>query len=198
MAKIENVEHYINLHPRWEEELNILRSFLKGFPFEETIKWGGPVYTYKGKNLVGIAAFKNHYALWLFRGGDLLENTALLHNAQEGKTQTLRQIRFTEDTKINTSLLQPYIEEAIKLAGQDKPLKSKQVQKVIISPEFIKVFENDPNIESAFADLSPGKQKEYISYITEAKREETKKTRMEKILPLIRNGKGLNDHYKKS
>lgn len=198
MAKIETVEQYISLHSRWEKELNILRKFLKSFPFEETIKWGGPVYTYQGKNIVGIAGFKNHYALWFFQGGNLQKNTDLLHNAQEGKTKTLRQIRFTEETEINTSLLKPYIEEAMVFTGQDKPVKPKKVQKVIISPEFLEVFKNDPKIESAFAELSPGKQREFISYITEAKREETKKNRLEKILPLIRQGKGLNDKYKNS
>lgn len=197
MAKIENVEQYISHHSRWEKELNILRIFLKSFPFEETIKWGGPVYTYRGKNVVGIAGFKNHYALWLFQGGYLQKNTELLHNAQ-GKTQTLRQIRFTEDTEINTSLLQPYIEEAIILTSQNKTVKPKKVQKVIVSPEFLKVFKNDPETEGAFAELSPGKQREFISYVIEAKREETRIKRMKKILPLIKEGKGLNDKYKSS
>lgn len=197
MAKIDNTEQYIENHPNWGKELKILRDFLSSYPFEETIKWGSPVYTYKGKNIVGMAGFKNHYALWFFQGGELMNNTDLFQNAKESKTQTLRQIRFTEKTAIDTSALSPYIEEAIKLAEENVPVTPKKVQKVIISPEFLTLFKADPDLEKAFAALSSGKQREYITYITEAKREETKQKRLEKILPLITEGKGLNDKYKK-
>lgn len=196
MAKAENAEEYIEAHEKWKDELISLRLFLKSFPFEETIKWGGPVYTYKGKNIIGLAAFKNHYGLWFFDGAQLRENTALLHNAQEGKTKTLRQIRYTKESAPDIPALKPYVEEAIKLVDQGKVFRPTPSKEVVMTEDFLKLLRKEQNLQSEFSALSPGKQREYIAYIIEAKRSETKEKRFEKIIPLIRNGKGLNDKYK--
>ena len=88
---VKSVDEYIETHNSWEKELQALRSVLQNTELEECIKWGTPVYTLNGKNVVGMAAFKNHCALWFFNGALLKENTALLYNAQEGKTKALRQ-----------------------------------------------------------------------------------------------------------
>lgn len=197
MANITNVEQYLDAHPNWREQLEMLRSLLNEFPLKETIKWGAPVFTYKEKNLIGMAAFKNHYALWFFQGSLLQKNTDLLKNAQEGKTQTLRQIRFTSHTEPDLKLLEPYIKEMIEIIDSGIAIPKAKPQKVIITPEFLNLFKTFPNLEEEFSSLPPGKQREYISYISDAKRETTKKTRIEKIIPLIREGKGLNDKYSK-
>lgn len=197
MAKAENAEDYIKAHKEWEEELLDLRLFLTSFPFEETIKWGGPVYTYKSKNLIGLAAFKNHYGLWFFDGAQLQENTTLLHKAQEGKTKTLRQIRFTKDSAPDIPALKPYVEEAMNLVDQGKVSKPTPSKNVVMTQDFLGLLKKEQNLESEFSALSPGKQREYIAYITEAKRSETKEKRFDKIIPLIKDGKGLNDKYKK-
>ncbi|UJH91139.1 YdeI/OmpD-associated family protein [Antarcticibacterium sp. 1MA-6-2] len=197
MAKAENAEAYIEAHEKWKDELVILRSFLKSFPFEEAIKWGAPVYTYKGKNLIGLAAFKKHYGLWFFDGSQLQENTAFLHNAQEGKTKTLRQIRFSKETVLNIPALRPYVQEAIQLIDQGNISKPDLSKTVKMTQEFEERLKKEQDLETEFSNLSPGKQREYISYIQEATRLETKEKRFEKIIPLIRDGKGLNDKYKK-
>jgi len=58
-------------------------------------------------------------------------------------------------------------------------------------------FENNLALKLAFEKLTPGRRKEYILYLNDAKQESTKKTRLEKIKPLIISGFGLNDKYKK-
>ncbi|HSI69987.1 MAG TPA: DUF1801 domain-containing protein [Gillisia sp.] len=195
MAKNKNVEKYISDHSRWGEGLKLLRDFLTKFPLQETIKWGAPVYTYKDKNCIGLAAFKNHYALWLFHGSLLKDNIQLLQNAQEGKTQSLRQIRFSDSTPPDVSLLKPYVIELMNVMDNETPPKTKP-KKLILTKEFKELFEIQPDLEKDFVALSPGKQKEYVSYIAEAKRESTRKARLEKILPLLKERKGLNDKYK--
>ncbi|HER40813.1 MAG TPA: DUF1801 domain-containing protein, partial [Salinimicrobium catena] len=107
------VDQYIVNHPNWEEELRQLREMMHSTELEETVKWGGPVYTLQGKNVVGIGAFKNHCALWFFQGALLKDHTDLLVNAQEGKTKALRQIKLEKGEKLPLKELRKYVEEAI-------------------------------------------------------------------------------------
>lgn len=196
MAKAENVDQYIDAHPKWKEQLLQLRQLLLSSNLTETIKWGAPVYTKNGKNLVGISAFKNHYGLWFFQGALLQKNTELLVNAQEGKTQAMRQIKLDENFKGDLKLIGKYIEETISLHNQGKTVKLAASKKIEIPTELKKVLEVKPKLKKAFNSLTPGKQKEYSLYILEAKKEATKKTRIEKITPMILAGTGLNDKYK--
>jgi len=166
-----------------------LRELLNSTVLKETIKWGGPVYTLDGKNLVGNGAFKNHSALWFFQGALLQDNTDLLINAQEGKTKALRQIRFEAGSKIHTQELLKYIDETISLHRMGKEIKPDLKMGIFIPSELSDFFESNSELKKAFSILTPGKQREYA----EAKRDETKQKRIEKIIPMIKVGIGLND-----
>lgn len=164
---------------------------------EESIKWGAPVYTVNGKNVVSIAAFKNHCAIWFYNGALLKENTDLLENAQEGKTKALRQIRFERGEEIPYQDLKKYVIEAIRNQKEGKEIKPDRAKKINIPAEIAAAFSEDPAFEVSFKNLSPAKQREYIEYINQAKREATKKSRLEKIIPMIKAGSGLHDKYRK-
>ncbi len=196
MPEIESVDQYIQSHPRWSEILLELRELLNSTALKETIKWGGPVYTLDGKNLVGIGSFKNHSALWFFQGALLQDNTDLLINAQEGKTKALRQIRFEAGSIIDTQELLKYIDESISLHKQGKKIKPDLKKGIFIPSELSDFLKSNSELKKAFSILTPGKQREYAEYITEAKRDETKQKRIEKIIPMIKVGIGLNDKYK--
>lgn len=193
---VKNVEEYIGCHSYWEEELRQLHEMLLTTELEPDIKWGAPVYTLEGKNVVGLGAFKNHYALWFFNGSLLKENTALLVNAQEGKTRALRQIRFEKGDNINTSALLPYVKEAIVNQREGKEISPVRDKELIIPQELAKELEKDAEFNESFNRLTPGKQREYANYIMEAKRKTTKNSRLEKINPMVKSGLGLNDKYK--
>ena len=193
---VKNAEEYINCHSYWEDELRQLHEMLLTTELKPEIKWGSPVYTLDGKNVVGIGAFKNHYGLWFFNGALLKENTALLVNAQEGKTKALRQIRFEKGEEVKTSVLFPYIEEAIQNQKEGKEMRPDTFKELVMPQELSTVLDNDPELKEAYNKLSPGKRREYADYISEAKRDVTKMSRLEKIKPMIRNGVGLNDKYK--
>lgn len=105
---LKNVEEYIAKHSDWGEEIRKLHEMIMSTELCESIKWGAPVYTLNGKNVVGIGAFKNHCALWFFNGALLKENTSMLVNAQEGKTKALRQIRFEKGEDLKPSVLLAY------------------------------------------------------------------------------------------
>ncbi|MGI9530725.1 YdeI/OmpD-associated family protein [Lutimonas sp.] len=188
---------YIEQHDKFKDILLELRRIVTKHNFEETVKWGIPTYVFQHKNLVGIGAFKNHVGLWFFQGAFLKDSATILHNAQEGKTKGMRQIHFKELHEINESVLDAYLEETI--ANQKKGLEiaiSKPSKKVSIPDELEVEFSADDTLKECFKKLTPGKQREYAEYISSAKRDQTKKVRLEKIRPMIIAGHGLNDKYK--
>ncbi|MBA6155132.1 YdeI/OmpD-associated family protein [Tenacibaculum sp. S7007] len=190
------VTQYINDKNTWTQELNLLRSVLLELPLKETIKWSAPVYVYKGKNILGIAAFKNYCGMWFFQGSFLKDDEKVLENAQEGKTNAMRQWRFYKLSDINPDLVKKYALEAIKNSEEGKELKpTRNTKPLIIPPELQSAFD-DEKLKISFEKFTLSKKREFADHITEAKREATKLKRLEKIIPMILNGVGLHDKYK--
>ncbi|WP_298895388.1 YdeI/OmpD-associated family protein [uncultured Psychroserpens sp.] len=197
MKKIYSVEEYIEVNPHYAEELSILRDIINSTELEETVKWSMPTYCLNGKNVLGIGAFKNHFCLWFHQGVFLKDEHNLLINAQENKTKALRQMRFDSKSDINKGAVLTYVKEAIenqRLGREIKPVR--KTKEVIIPPELQEALKGNSEFDTSFKALTPGKQREYCEYIAEAKREATKQSRLEKIMPMIIQGVGLHDKYK--
>jgi uncharacterized protein YdeI (YjbR/CyaY-like superfamily) len=179
----------------WSKELEFLKSIIAKTKLIETSKWGSCVYVLDNKNVVGIGGFKNYFTIWFFNGVYLKDEKKALVNAQEGVTKSLRQWRFTSKDDVNESLVLEYIEEAIE--NEKRGIKSTKAQVNIEMPEiFQKELDVNINLAEAFLKFSPYKQKEFLEYIVVAKREETKRSRIEKIKPMILENIGLNDKYR--
>jgi uncharacterized protein YdeI (YjbR/CyaY-like superfamily) len=192
------VDEYINKQEDWKEELIALRAVLLTLPFEEDIKWGIPAYIFKNKNILGIAAFKNYCGLWFHQGVFLKDKTGLLINAQKDKTKGMRQMRFTSLNANDLQLVKKYALEAIENAKAGKEIKPKRNTNPVITPkELTEAFSINKSLHSAYQQLTLSKKREYSEYIATAKRDTTKLARLQKIIPLILEGKGLNDKYKK-
>lgn len=188
-------DEFTDTHPLFSKGIYQLRSILLDSGLEETVKWGKPVYTFMGKNLVGLAAFKAHFGLWFFQGSFLKDPEKILINAQEGKTKGQRQIRFTSPDQINEVTIRTYVQEAIANQKQGKTIRiTPKIQ--AIPEELLEALNKDPELKTSFDNLTPGRQKEYAEYLAEAKRSETRLKRLEKIIPMIRSGIGLNDKYR--
>lgn len=181
---------------KWAEELAILKAIVRRTELEETLKWGTEVYTYRGKNVLSFAGFKHYFALWFYNGAFLKDEHNVLINAQEGVTRALRQWRFTSKDEINETLILDYIAEAIENEKEGKRIKPRPSVSVPIPEIFKQKLDSDKTLMTAFKKLTPYKQNEYNEYIQSAKREETKESRIQKIIPLILKGAGLNDKYK--
>lgn len=183
---------------KWKEEQLFLRDVILQFDFEEDIKWGRPTYSMNGKNLIGLSGFKNYFTIWFFQGVLLKDESNVLVNAQEGKTKSLRHWQFKSQGEINLKILKSYILEVIENHKSGKVVKvNRSVSTGFVLEENLKsLISTDLEFKDAFNNLTPGKQKEYSNYINEAKRESTKISRLEKIVPMILNGEGLNDKYK--
>lgn len=181
---------------QWGEELALLRSLIQQTELVETNKWGGEVYTINNKNVLGIAGFKNYFTIWFWNGVFLKDEAKVLVNAKEGVTKGLRQWRFTSAVDVNKKLVLHYIREAIsneKAGLSIKPEKKEALKCIFFESELNK----DLKLKTAFEKFSPYKQKEFWEFMATAKQEKTKITRLEKIRPMIKNGLGLNDKYRK-
>jgi uncharacterized protein YdeI (YjbR/CyaY-like superfamily) len=197
MKKPKSVEAFLQNYPEWETQLRTFQRIILENPnVTETVKWNIPVYTVKGKNVLGIGAFKSHAAIWFFQGALLKDASNVLVNAQEGKTQAMRHWKFTATDVMDESLIKSYIDEAVQNQLEGKTVTFKKEQTLEIPELLANAFTADSTLKEAFQKLSNYKQKEYIEHIASAKRETTKQSRLEKIIPMILEGKGLNDKYK--
>lgn len=180
---------------QWNEELDLLHSIVRKTNLVETTKWGGPVYTHNGKSVLGIGGFKSYFGIWFFNGVFLKDEKKLLINAQEGTTKALRQMRFQSKDEVDEKTILAYIKEAIQI--EEKGLAIKPQKKEVIQSELFEKFLNENHeLKIHFEALTPYKQREYLEYIESAKQEKTKLARLEKIKPLLLEGKGLNDKYR--
>lgn len=180
----------------WREELDLLRPIVNGTGLTEDFKWNFPCYTWNGKNVVGIGAFKSYFGLWFFNGASLKDERSRLVNAQEGKTKAMRQWRMTSKDDIKPRIIRAYIKEAIALADEAATGAPRSRAAITIPPELTAAMKKDTKIERAFATLRPGQRREYADYIAEAKQAATKARRIAKIRPMILSGVGLNDRYR--
>lgn len=193
----EKVDVYIAKHKDFSHLLNKLRDIILSTGLVETIKWGMPTYTLNNKNIVGMSAFKHHCGIWFFQGALLKDADGVLMNAQEGKTNAMRQWRFSSNSKIDKMLLLAYLAESIE--NEKKGLKIKRINKpLVIPPQLENILKSNNQVEWAFKALTLAKKREFAEYIMEAKRESTKEKRLEKIIPMIINQIGLNEAYKKA
>ena len=187
--------HSWDKNNNWTEELELLKSIIVKTELTETTKWGGIIYVLNGKNVLGIGGFKNYFTIWFFNGVLLQDKINVLVNAQEGVTKSLRQWRFSSKEEVNEATVLDYIQEAIENEKQGKNSKP-QKKEPIISELLQKELDADVNLADAFQKFSPYKQYEFLEYIETAKREETKRSRIEKIRPMIKENIGLNDKYR--
>ena len=194
MMRANTVDEYIERSPEWAEELMLLRNILLNTELEEGVKWGGPIYMIKGKNVVGLGAFKSYVGLWFHQGVFLKDEAGVLVNASDGKTKGLRQWRFNSMDEIKVDLVLSYVKEAIQNQKEGKEIKPKR-KKVQMEEVLAKALQ-DEDLMKAFQAFKPGLQREFMEYINEAKQEATKVRRVEKIIPMIREGVGLNDRYR--
>lgn len=196
MKKYSNVDEFIAGQTKWQEELILLREILITTELKETIKWGAPTYTLDGKNVVGILGFNDYFAIWFHNGVFLKDEENKLFNAQKGVTKALRQWRFKDKSEIETQLIKTYLDEAIKNQKMGKAFKPEK--KTVKMPRLLQeALNKNEKALISFKAMTRFKQNEYKEYIGSAKHDKTRKIRIEKVLPLIENGIGLNDKYRK-
>jgi len=120
----------------------------------------------------------------------------VLINAQEGRTKALRQLRFGSKDEIDRKLIEAYVKEAVGLVKRGVEIKPARNKPLTVPAELEAAFRKHASARTSFAKLTPGRRREYAEYVASAKREETRRKRIDKILPMIASGIGLNDRYR--
>ncbi len=179
----------------WAHELDLLRQIVLETELKEEMKWGYPVYTKNGKNIVTVNALKESANIGFFKGVLLADNHKILQ--QQGNLQSDRIIKFKNVAEIEAvkNILKEYILEAIAIEESGKKVEFKKNPEPI-PDELLEIFENDFAFKSAFYSLTLGRQRGYIIHFSQAKQSKTRIERINKYKEQILNGIGLNDIYK--
>jgi uncharacterized protein YdeI (YjbR/CyaY-like superfamily) len=187
------VDAVLRQEKKWREEFEKLRSIVLDCELTEDLKWYQPCYTLQGKNIVLIHGFKEYCALMFFKGSLLKDPKRIL--ATPGQHQAARQIRFTNVREIvkMVPVLKSYVREAIEVEKAGRKVKLKKTADFKIPDEFQKKLDEIPALKTAFAALTPGRQRNYIFHFSQPKQSKTREARVEKCMQLIFHGKGLND-----
>jgi len=188
------VDGYLRRPTRWKEELKRLRGIVLDCPLTEELKWRVPCYTFQDSNIVLIHEFKEYCALLFFKGALLKDPHGILVQ-QTKNVQAARQIRFTNVPQIVElePILKAYVREAIEVEKAGLKVKFKKPSEFIIPEEFQARLDERPALKAAFGALTPGRQRGYILYFSGAKQSQTRASRVEKCMPRILQGKGLDD-----
>lgn len=187
------VDAILRQEKHWREEFETLRSIILDCQLTEDLKWYQPCYTLQGKNVVLIHGFREYCALMFFKGALLQDSERIL--ATPGQHQSARQIRFTNVREIvkMKPVLRAYIREAIAKERAGLKVRLKKTTDFKIPDEFQKKLDELPALKTAFAALTPGRQRNYIFHFSQPKQSKTREARVEKCMPLILSGKGLLD-----
>ncbi len=196
MEMAKSVDTYILESGPWMNIVLELRELLLAAGFDETVKWGIPVYCLDNKNLVGLSYFKSYAGLWFFQGAFLNDKDGVLVSGTEGQTKTQRQMRFYPTEKVNVTLVKRFLKETIANHRAGIHHVKAAPKQIILPDELIKALKSNKAALKIFETLTPYKKREYADYIAQAKRVETKEARINKILPLIEKGLGLNDKFR--
>ena len=188
------VDDFLGREKKWPEEFKKLREIILDCHLTEELKWGQPCYTLEGKNIVLMHGFKEYCAL-LFMKGSLLKDPKGILIQQTENVQAARQIRFTgvqEIVKLEKTL-KAYIQEAIEVEKSGLKVELKKTADYAMPIEFKDELDRQPALKAAFEALTPGRQRGYLYFFSQPKQAATRESRIEKCIPKILEGLGLDD-----
>lgn len=188
------VDFYFTKAKEWQDEFIALREIALECNLVEELKWGHPCYVYHKSNVFLIHGFKEYCALLFFKGA-LLKDTKNILVQQTKNVQAARQLRFTnvKDIQKLKTTIKAYIFEAVEIEKNGLKVELKKTSEFNMPEEFKKKMSKSASLKKAFESLTPGRQRAYLLHFSQAKQDATRISRIEKCIPLIMSGKGLND-----
>ncbi|GAA4466937.1 YdeI family protein [Nemorincola caseinilytica] len=188
------VNFFFDKATQWQEELRALRKIALDSGLEEELKWGCPCYTRQKGNVVLIHAFKEYCALLFFKGALMPDPDGILIQ-QTKNVQAARQMRFTNVKEIKklAPAIKEYIREAIKVEQAGLKVALKKTAEFDMPEELQRELDKDADLKAAFHALTPGRQRAYMLHISSGKQVKTREARVQKYIPHILDGKGMDD-----
>lgn len=188
------VDTYLSKLDKWQKEIEQLRAIILDCGLSEELKWSVPIYTFQNSNVVGINGLKDCCALGFFKGSLLHDADGILAKPGEN-TQSARVVRFTNVKEIvkMAPILKAYIYEAIEVEKAGLKADFKQSKELVLPGELQKRLDESPDLKTAFEALTLGRQRAYVLHFSAPKQPKTRESRIEKYIPQILKGKGMND-----
>ena len=188
------VDSFLKRQDRWRPEFEKLRAILLDSGLTEDLKWGQPCYALDGKNVALIHGFKEYCAI-LFHKGALLEDPKGVLIQQTKNVQAARQIRFTsvEDVTRLEKTVKAFLRKAIAIERAGLRVPFKKTEDFEVPEELESRLAANARLKKAFAALTPGRQRAYMYHFAQAKLPATRAARVEKHVPRILKGLGLDD-----
>jgi uncharacterized protein YdeI (YjbR/CyaY-like superfamily) len=195
-------------HPNAKEEIS---AYIEGLPpfakaickklrsiivnadpsLTEDWKWG-PHYSSSGM-VCGFSAFQKHAKLTFFNGAAMKDSKKIFNHCVDNEFS--RSVKFTDINEIDEKTLTAYVKEsvAVNQKGFKREIKNKNVE---VPDDLQQALDKSKTAAAYFKDLSYGYKKDYVEYVTSAKREETRKDRIAKVVAQCKEKRTLNDKYK--
>jgi len=189
------VDAFFGRAGQWREEMEALRAILLDTGLTEDLKWGKPCYGIpEGGNVVVIQPFKEYFALLFFKGALLKDPDGILVKTGEN-TVAGRQIRFADLDEVLE--LEPKVRacvaDAVEVEKAGLRVDVEANSELKLPEEFLSAMDDNPALKSAFEALTPGRQRGYGFFFSAAKQSKTRVSRIEKCIPDILAGKGMQD-----
>lgn len=186
------VDAYIERSQQWSDELRALRAILLECGLAEQLKWGKPCYTDGGKNIAIAQEMKASLALMFFKGALLQDPVGVLRE-QGANSRSAKRLELTSVDQIDElrSTIEEYVDEAVTIERSGLEIPPAPEPELV--DELQRRLDADPELEAAFASLTPGRRREYHLYVSGAKQASTRESRVDKCVDRILAGKGLRD-----
>lgn len=178
----------------WKAPLAELRRILLACGLTEELKWGSACYTWQENNVVILAARNANATIGFFKGTLLTDSFGLLQKPGEN-SQSARVLAFQSGQEVRKmeDQLKTYIFEAIEVEKAGLKVDFKAKHELELVPELVQMMEEMPELKAAFEALTPGRQRGYHLFFSAPKQSKTRISRIEKSIPRILEGKGMQD-----
>ena len=186
------VDAFVSRTKVWQGEIQKLRSILLDCGLDEDIKWGKPCFAFEGKNVAIIQPFKAHCSLMFFKGA-LFEDTHGLLRSQGENTQSALRLEFTSEAQVKKAVVASYVKQAILVEKSGLTVDFKAKRELELPEELTQILQKNRKLAKAFHALTPGRQRGYVMHFKGASQSQTRTARIEKCIPKILAGLGMND-----
>jgi len=191
-SKDPKVEAFVGRAKAWQGEIQKLRTILLAAGLDEEIKWGKPCFSFEGKNVAIIQPFKERCSLMFFKGV-LLEDTHQLLRSQGDNSQSALRLEFTSEDQVKPAVVKSYVKQAIAVEKAGLKVAFKAKDELELPVELTLILKKNRALAKAFESLTPGRRRAYVLHFNGAKQSTTRTARIEKCIPSILAGLGMND-----
>ncbi|MCB0792148.1 MAG: DUF1801 domain-containing protein [Flavobacteriales bacterium] len=201
MIETERINSHIAEQDEWKRRLMVrLRQLIHQVDpgIEETWRWNGPHFDRNGI-MLGMSAHKTCVSIWFHKGALLKDPRRLFEPLEKDEAKGMRVYKLKESDAIDEKAFTELVKQAVKLNEDGVKLsEAKPARKtLVVPPELESVLKKDQHAMTNWEGFSYSKKKDYIEWVTDAKREETRKRRIAQAFQLIRDGLALNERYEK-